>query len=46
MRRVLKSDFTWKFIGGFALGALALVTLHPMDSAQAASAPTYGATAR
>ena len=39
MRSVLKSDFLWKFIGGFALGAVALATLHPMGSAQAASAP-------
>ncbi|MEG3176954.1 hypothetical protein U1872_11995 [Sphingomonas sp. RB3P16] len=38
MRSVLKSDFLWKFVGGFALGALALVTLHPMESAHAATA--------
>jgi|UniRef100_UPI0035CB1036 hypothetical protein len=43
MRSVLKSDFLWKFIGGFALGAIALVTLHPMESAHAASAPTHKA---
>jgi hypothetical protein len=43
MRSVLKSDFLWKFVGGFALGALALATFHPMESAQAASAPTHSA---
>ena len=36
MRRIFKSDFVWQFVGGFALGAIALVTLHP---AQAATAP-------
>jgi hypothetical protein len=40
MRGVLKSGFLWKFVAGFAFGALALATLHPMESAQAASAPT------
>lgn len=43
MRSVLKSDFLWKFVGGFALGALALVTLHPMDSARAATATQVAA---
>jgi hypothetical protein len=43
MFSVLKSDFLWKFVGGFALGAIALATLHPMDSAQAATASTYSA---
>jgi hypothetical protein len=46
MRSVLKSDFLWKFVGGFALGALALATLHPMESVQAASAPTHMAVKR
>ncbi len=36
MRRILKSDFVWQFVGGFALGAVALVTLHPVEGAQAA----------
>jgi hypothetical protein len=34
MRAFLKSDFLWQFAGGFALGAVALVTLHPASSAQ------------
>jgi len=33
MRSVLKSGFVWQFFGGFALGAVALVTLHPADAA-------------
>ncbi len=42
MRSVLKSGFLWQFFGGFALGAIALVTLHP---AQAAPAPVTSAIA-
>ncbi len=40
MRSVLKSGFLWQFIGGFALGAVALVTLHPVAGARAAM-PTH-----
>ena len=32
MRGVLKSGFMWQFVGGFALGAVALVTLHPAET--------------
>ena len=35
MRSVLKSGFVWQFFGGFALGAVALVTLHPADTVRA-----------
>jgi hypothetical protein len=35
MRSVLKSGFLWQFAGGFALGAVALVTLHPTEGARA-----------
>jgi hypothetical protein len=35
MRSVLKSGFFWQFAGGFALGAAALVTLHPTEGARA-----------
>jgi hypothetical protein len=35
MRSVLKSGFLWQFFGGFALGAIALVTLHPADAVRA-----------
>lgn len=42
--RVLKSGFLWKFVTGFAFGAVALATMHPMESAQAARAPSVAAT--
>ena len=29
MIRVLKSSFIWQFAGGFVLGAVGLLTLHP-----------------
>ena len=46
MRSVLKSGFFWQFAGGFALGAAALVTLHPTEGARATTtqAPTQVAT--
>ncbi|WP_232089997.1 hypothetical protein [Sphingomonas sp. HMP6] len=37
MRSVLKSGFLWQFFGGFALGAIALVTLHPAESARSSA---------
>ncbi|WP_353204283.1 hypothetical protein [Sphingomonas sp.] len=42
MRSVLKSGFLWQFFGGFALGAIALVTLHP---ANATSVPATSSVA-
>ncbi|MDQ1228755.1 hypothetical protein QE379_000181 [Sphingomonas sp. SORGH_AS 879] len=40
MRALLKSSFVWQFAGGFALGALGLVMLHPADApSRYASAP-------
>jgi hypothetical protein len=44
MRRIFKSDFVWQFVGGFALGAIALVTLHPAEAAHAATRPQIEAT--
>lgn len=32
MRALLKSSFVWQFAGGFALGALGLVVLHPAEA--------------
>ena len=29
MRGVIKSSFFWRFVGGFALGAVGVVALHP-----------------
>ncbi|PTS76114.1 hypothetical protein DBR17_15075 [Sphingomonas sp. HMWF008] len=43
MRSVLKSGFLWQFFGGFALGALALVTFHPADSTRATATSSVAA---
>lgn len=32
MRTILKSGFLWQFVGGFALGAIGLVTLQPSEA--------------
>jgi len=32
MRALFKSSFVWQFAGGFALGALGLVVLHPAEA--------------
>lgn len=45
MRSVLKSGFFWQFAGGFALGALALVTLHPTEGARATTTTESQASA-
>jgi len=29
MRTMIKSGFFWRFVGGFALGAVGIVALHP-----------------
>jgi len=29
MRKVIKSGFFWQFVGGFAIGTVGVVTLHP-----------------
>jgi hypothetical protein len=29
MRTMIKSGFFWRFVGGFALGAVGLVAMHP-----------------
>ena len=44
MRSILKSDFVWQFVGGFALGAIALVTLHPVEGVHAATRTHVAAT--
>ena len=33
--RWLRQDFVWQFAGGFALGAVALLTLQPSESRHA-----------
>ena len=32
MRTILKSSFFWQFAGGFALGAVGLLTLQPAEA--------------
>ena len=29
MRTMIRSSFFWRFVGGFALGAVGVVALHP-----------------
>lgn len=36
---LLKSSFTWQFAGGFLLGAIGLVALHPGEARAASPAP-------
>lgn len=45
MRGVLKSGFLWQFAAGFALGAIALVSLHPASASHGPASPIV-ATAR
>ncbi len=33
MRTILKSDFFWQFLGGFAIGAIGLAGVHLTDPA-------------
>jgi hypothetical protein len=41
MRKLMKSDFFWRFVGGFAIGAVGVVTLQPAHAQHhaATSAP-------
>ncbi|MEO5938277.1 MAG: hypothetical protein ABIQ43_04630 [Sphingomonas sp.] len=41
MKTILKSAMLWRFLGGFALGAAGVLTLHP---ATAGTAPNAAAT--
>lgn len=41
MKTLLKSAMLWRFLGGFALGGVGVLTLHP---AQAQTAPHAPAT--
>lgn len=41
MIRMLKTSFVWQFAGGFVLGAVALLALHPAEAgSRFAAAPT------
>ncbi len=39
MRNMFNSRFFWKFLGGFAIGAIGVVTLQPASAEQAQAAP-------
>lgn len=39
MTNGMKSSFVWQFAGGFVLGAVGLVALHPGQSATVRAAP-------
>ena len=44
MTRFIKSSFLWQFAGGFVLGAIGLVTLHPAEATTAFdAAPIHAA---
>ena len=40
MNGIFKSSALWQFAGGFVLGAIGLVALHPGDTATIRPAPT------
>jgi hypothetical protein len=46
MKTILKSAMLWRFLGGFALGAVGVLTLHPATAETAPAAPTTIAAAR
>jgi hypothetical protein len=39
MRNMVNSRFFWKFLGGFAIGAIGVVTLQPASAEQAQPIP-------
>jgi len=39
MKAILTSSFFWRFAGGFALGGLGVMTLHPAGAHTAPQAP-------
>ena len=40
MIRLLKTSFVWQFAGGFVLGAVGLLALHPGEHDIAGATPT------
>lgn len=40
MKAILKSSMLWRFAGGFVLGGLGVLTLHPATAETSANAPT------
>jgi len=39
MKTILKSAMLWRFLGGFALGGIGVLTLHPATAETAPNAP-------
>jgi hypothetical protein len=39
MKTILKSAMLWRFLGGFALGGIGVLTLHPATAEIAPAAP-------
>ena len=39
MKTILKSAMLWRFLGGFALGGIGVLTLHPATAQTAPHAP-------
>jgi len=39
MKTILKSAMLWRFLGGFALGGIGVLTLHPASARIAPHAP-------
>ena len=39
MKAILTSSFFWRFAGGFALGGVGVLTLHPASAQSAPQAP-------
>ena len=48
MKILIKSAMLWRFLGGFALGGLVVLALHPAaaEPAAAASSPIVATTVR
>ena len=40
MKAILKSAMLWRFLGGFVLGGIGVLTLHPATAETAPTAPT------
>lgn len=40
MKAIFKSAMLWRFLGGFALGGIGVLTLHPATAQTVSHAPT------
>ena len=46
MKTIVKSSMLWRFLGGFALGGIGVLALHPATAETPSHAPTEAAAAR